>query len=777
MKKISHIYILQYIIFFAVLNTLFFTPQITHAQGFTGLSGAGSGVGLGGLSSGTDASAVNIPSGGLQLVPGTTGTSIAAPDSAALATPGYPVADIGGRTLSLSDVLLNGITSGAAPVTAGATTVGATNSIYEIFRKDVLNKAVVLVARTLLRAITVSTIKWINSGFQGNPAYVTDLKAAGLRVADQVAEQFLARTLDAIGLCEPFKTSTIKNLTNQYSKSTTFDGLKCSLSQQIASQVNFSKFVGGDFSQGGWDGWFSMTQNPQNNWMGSYLLADDALNAELAAAKANNDQQLNWGRGFQPATDCKEKDPNTGQCKKNGPVKTPGSVIEDQLATVMGSDIRQIELAKDVNDVIGALLGKLTNDVLGKVGLGGIDGAALGMEAFGALAADGPDQQFKNELAQNDKTLQVNSDNVNDLQTKANEDLADINDRKTLAAKEGWTTDVTTAQSSFDALKKSGASQDDINQADVILANAKEIQKSQTDYNDGVANIVGLQQAATDLRNQSALLTRAADVANLDPKQAAISAGVAQDIANADTKAVTNLQTQIDTAQKTLDEGTFVGDLDQQIADLQAKKDQLITLQAAAQDSATRAGLYQQAYQASLVSAIADNKMTADVVGTLGNVTRGALLQGATTAGQLISQNQQQNNQAITNALSTGGGSGSVGGLGNTSGGTTNTTAPTIQITSPTTGASTGYPISIAYTVTATNLTNLSCYYSLDNGATHTTPQTCTNGPNTFPIITPSATGPLNIIAYLKYGTANTVVASTPAVNITYTRSDIIIGQ
>ena len=53
-----------------------------------------------------------------------------------------------------------------------------------------------------------------------------------------------------------------------------------------------------------------------------------------------------------------------GECIKYGPTKTPGSVIESQLSNVLGSGLRQLELADEFDEMVGALVGQMVKNVV-----------------------------------------------------------------------------------------------------------------------------------------------------------------------------------------------------------------------------------------------------------------------------------------------------------------------------------------------------------------------------------------------------------------------------
>ena len=51
-------------------------------------------------------------------------------------------------------------------------------------------------------------------------------------------------------------------------------------------------------------------------------------------------------------------------CAKWGPIKTPGSVVETQINNALPSGMRQLELADEINEAVGAVVSALVTKVL-----------------------------------------------------------------------------------------------------------------------------------------------------------------------------------------------------------------------------------------------------------------------------------------------------------------------------------------------------------------------------------------------------------------------------
>lgn len=214
----------------------------------------------------------------------------------------------------------------------------------------------IAIAKIALEQILQATTDWVRNGFEGNPAYATDPAQFFTDIADNVAGEFIAGS-DLGFLCSPFQTKIRLALQQYYTQRRRF---QCSFTSVIG---NLDAFYN-DFSQGGWDGWFVMTQNDFGNPYGSYLQGQIELDNRVARAVGIQDKQLSWNSGFLSWSECIKVEPETQQCIKRGPVQTPGKVIESQLEGVLGSGMRQLELADEFDELVSALFAQLLKQVV-----------------------------------------------------------------------------------------------------------------------------------------------------------------------------------------------------------------------------------------------------------------------------------------------------------------------------------------------------------------------------------------------------------------------------
>ena len=145
-----------------------------------------------------------------------------------------------------------------------------------------------LIAKMLLQKLTMSTVMWINSGYDGNPSFIQDSGKFFKDIADTQILQF-GIEIDGIN---PYSKEWLKNQALAY-KTKFAENAQYSLNEMIAQtnpsclkengeNTNCSEEFNQDFSMGGWDAWTAMTQVPANNPLGFKLMADNEIQKRLA---------------------------------------------------------------------------------------------------------------------------------------------------------------------------------------------------------------------------------------------------------------------------------------------------------------------------------------------------------------------------------------------------------------------------------------------------------------------------------------------------------------
>lgn len=253
------------------------------------------------------------------------------------------------------------------------TTVTALKTISLSAKEFVLDGLGWAIAKAVISNIMASTIDWINSGFRGSPAFVQDLDRFLLNVGDQVAGQFLEELGGEFSfICSPFRLNIQIALALQYQNARERQPYQgCLLSETFD---NFDAFVQGDFLQGGWNDFFTITANPgQYTEFGALLTAETTFQERLLAAKENETRTLDFGKGFLSSKVCEDVVGPNGQTKPSCKIVTPGDTIANRLNSVLGTSEQTLIEADEINEVIGALVSTLAvKAITGTAGLLGL---------------------------------------------------------------------------------------------------------------------------------------------------------------------------------------------------------------------------------------------------------------------------------------------------------------------------------------------------------------------------------------------------------------------
>lgn len=279
------------------------------------------------------------------------------------------------------------------PALGGVTATAAAATTQTLIIQT-LNGLAWTVAKTAVNSITRSTVNWINSGFQGSPAFVTDLGHNLQNVGDAIAENFFAEldhtTYDATGfnIRSPFQDQIAQKLREQYYMSTSDWGINPYTLGQYSDDP--TAFLNGDFSHGGFNASLAATQNPGNNPFGAYLQAQHALFAQVDQATGQRKTELDWGKGFLSYRGGCAKATNAAvgaltditlshqdDCVGHK-ILSPGTVVESQLEKAVGNGVEQLQIANSINEIVGALAGQMVNQVLGSGGLSGVSQPSSG---------------------------------------------------------------------------------------------------------------------------------------------------------------------------------------------------------------------------------------------------------------------------------------------------------------------------------------------------------------------------------------------------------------
>ena len=166
-------------------------------------------------------------------------------------------------------------------------------------KQYVLDPLAYSVAHAVLQSVVNSTVRWINSGFNGAPAFATNLNQTLLQVGDAAANTFIRQLTSNSAIRSPFQTQIANAVGTNYFQSTSANGFFTQNPFTLGNvSSNPAAFLGGNFSQGGLDAWFSTNDNPANNPYGAYQLATNAVNGQVASAQNLQQSEFLANSGF-----------------------------------------------------------------------------------------------------------------------------------------------------------------------------------------------------------------------------------------------------------------------------------------------------------------------------------------------------------------------------------------------------------------------------------------------------------------------------------------------
>lgn len=207
------------------------------------------------------------------------------------------------------------------------------------------------IAQAVIQGMTQSLVGWINNGFQGAPLFLDDPLAFFASIEDDVTGA-LIEELGLGDLCSISGPQIRLALELSGTRRTFNQRYHCSLREAVG---NISGIFN-DFSHASLDDFVDVYVYEQNNPFDLYLAAKEERDRRIGLQKNTYSDLLNWGDGFLPLIDA------------TGRITLPGKIIEEQLATTLGSEVRQLELADEINEVVAALVKALVNKVFSAAG-------------------------------------------------------------------------------------------------------------------------------------------------------------------------------------------------------------------------------------------------------------------------------------------------------------------------------------------------------------------------------------------------------------------------
>lgn len=255
-----------------------------------------------------------------------------------------------------------------------------------------LDGAAVAIGRIAIQSIVRSTVNWINTGFQGSPAFATDLRATIQDAADQATNSFFNELENNLEIESPFQNQVAQTVLRAYYIGTSRDSFfirnPYTLNQVSDDPAAFAR---GEIRQGGLRAWTEAILSPQNNYLGARQLLETELNRQVAAVAGQLHEEVANGGGFFSWRQCDASvttlegsgqtttsvngigvDLTPHQTCLSSHIETPGSVLAGQINHSLGLGTDELVQADEINELVNALMGQLMQQVVGATGLAGL---------------------------------------------------------------------------------------------------------------------------------------------------------------------------------------------------------------------------------------------------------------------------------------------------------------------------------------------------------------------------------------------------------------------
>ena len=213
-----------------------------------------------------------------------------------------------------------------------------------------------------LRGVVDNMVDFVNTGMDGDPAFVQNLPQFLQGRVDQRVQNFI----DQLGsrMDTPFLADIQNALQSVHTRN-----MRGEIPGYNASRVNIESFLGGDFEQGGWEGFAQVISDPSANTpLGAQLTAEGAMSRFAQGVREEELTKLDWGDGFRSLEQC---DANGQNCQ----ITTPGSVISDQLNRALGTSFDSLVAANQMDQTVEDTFARLSEEAV--AGVNGLLGISL----------------------------------------------------------------------------------------------------------------------------------------------------------------------------------------------------------------------------------------------------------------------------------------------------------------------------------------------------------------------------------------------------------------
>jgi hypothetical protein len=279
----------------------------------------------------------------------------------------------------IANMIILGVQQGYQQISALANTVISTMTSNMWIKENILDGIGWALAKAIISQMTSSIINWVNSGFQGSPAFITDMEGFLLGIADRTFGQYLEELGGPFSfICAPFRLDVRVALSVYYESARASGAPSPSTCTLTGAMANIENFIDGTQSfteAGGWNNWFTMTSQPTKYTpYGNLVEAQAQASARIVNARGEQVKLLDFGQGFLSSRIC-ETVGGAGTSRERCTITTPGKVINEALTFQTSAGPRSLIEADEINEIISAVFAQLSQQAItGAAGLLGLTG-------------------------------------------------------------------------------------------------------------------------------------------------------------------------------------------------------------------------------------------------------------------------------------------------------------------------------------------------------------------------------------------------------------------
>lgn len=109
-----------------------------------------------------------------------------------------------------------------------------------------------------------------------------------------------------------------------------------------------------------------VNSNPNNNAFGAYINLSDSLKKLIGEKTDEKKEDVKRGNGFMSIERCEKENVDGKEKKTNCSYVTPGRILSDEIAGVLGMERKELEMADEFDEILQLLISRVMDSVFNK---------------------------------------------------------------------------------------------------------------------------------------------------------------------------------------------------------------------------------------------------------------------------------------------------------------------------------------------------------------------------------------------------------------------------